>query len=98
MFGVRGGAVVDNNKRAAVRTKLRADVKLSHPAVGDVDLHTGDISDSGAYILAEGHPMPDIGECVSVQVQGMGAGDAPLVKMRIVRIDNKGIGLEFIDD
>ena len=88
----------DNNKRAAVRTKLRADVKLSHPEVGDVNLHTGDISDTGAYIFAEGQSLPGVGECVNVQVQGMGGEAAPVVKMRIVRIDNKGVGLEFIDD
>lgn len=90
--------MVDKNKRVAVRTKLQAQVKLSHPAVGDVKLRTGDISDTGAYILAEGHAMPGVGECVNVQVQGMGSGEAPVVKMRIVRIDNKGIGLEFVDD
>ena len=90
--------MADNNKRVAVRTKLRADVKLSHPEIGDVNLHTGDISDTGAYILSEGHSLPRVGECVNVQVQGMGGGDAPVVKMRIVRIDSKGVGLEFIDD
>lgn len=90
--------MIEKNKRVAIRTKLRADVKLSHPEVGDMNLKTGNISDSGAYILAEGHSMPDVGECVNVQVQGMGAGDAPVVKMRIVRMDNKGIGLEFVDD
>lgn len=90
--------MVDKDKRVAVRTKLRAEVKLSHPEVGEVDLHTSDISDSGAYILVGGKSVPDVGECVSVQVQGMGGGDAPVVKMRIVRMDNKGIGLEFVDD
>ena len=88
----------DSNKRQSVRTKLRADVKLSHPEVGDLSLHTGDISDGGAYILAEGNDLPQVGETVMVQVQGMGGGDAPLVKMRIVRVDKTGIGLEFIND
>lgn len=97
-MGLLGGVVSEDNKRESVRTKLRADVKLSHPSVGDVDLHTGDISDGGAYILSEGNSLPDVGECVNVQVQGMGSGEAPVVKMRIVRMDNKGIGLEFVDD
>ena len=87
-----------SNKREHVRTKLRADVKLSHPEIGDLNLHTGDISDGGAYILAEGNSLPPIGETVSVQVQGMGDGDAPIVKMKVVRLDNDGVGLAFVKE
>ncbi|MEE8056553.1 MAG: PilZ domain-containing protein [Pseudomonadales bacterium] len=85
------------NKREYIHTKLRAEVKFSHPEVGELGLHTGDISDGGAYIFAEGHSLPNIGECVEIQVQGIG-GDAPALKMRIVRLDNKGIGLEFVNE
>jgi hypothetical protein len=88
--------VSEDNKRQHIRTKLRTDIKLSHPDMGDLSLHTGDISDGGAYILAEGHQLPALGELVTVQVQGMGGGDAPLVPMRVVRLDGEGIGLEFV--
>ncbi|MEH6910967.1 MAG: PilZ domain-containing protein [Oceanicoccus sp.] len=88
----------DTNQRQYIRTKLRADVKLSHPEVGDLKLRTADISDGGAYILSEGNPLPRIGEIVHVQVLGMGGDDAPLVKMKIVRNDSSGIGLEFVSD
>lgn len=87
-----------NNQRDSVRTPLRAEVKFSHPEVGDLKLHTGNISDSGAYILSEGHNVPKVGERVAVQVQGMGDGEAPVVMMRIVRMDKDGVGLEFIND
>lgn len=87
----------DINKRQHVRNKLHAEVKLSHPEVGDLKLHTGDISDGGAYIYTDGSKLPSIGELVDVQVQGMG-GEAPTVKMRIVRLDQKGMGLEFVQD
>jgi len=83
------------DKRRAVRTALRAGVKLSHSTAGKLDLHTGDISDSGAYILTAGNEPPGIDELVVVQVQGMGGGDAPEVTMRVVRSDDKGIGLAF---
>jgi ribosomal protein S12 len=89
--------VSDDNRRKSIRTKLQAKVRLSHPEVGDVHLHTSDISDGGAYILSDGNPLPEVGEVVEVQVQGIGSGEAPVVKMRIVRIDNQGVGLEFID-
>lgn len=86
-----------SNRRKCVRTRLRAQVKLSHPETGDLKLHTRDISDTGAFVLAEGNPMPSLGEIVEVQVQGLPGGDAPVVQMRIIRLDDKGIGLEFID-
>ncbi len=88
-----------NNKRVHIRNKLRAEIKLSHPQVGDLTLHTGDISESGAYILAEGNDLPAVGEVVEVQVQGLGGGGSgPLLKMRVVRLDNEGIGLQFINE
>ena len=89
---------MSEDKRIAVRTPLRAGVKLSHPKVGELELYTGNISDTGAYILTGENRSPLIGEVVSVQVTGMGGGDAPLVKMRVVRSDSKGIGLEFVTD
>jgi PilZ domain len=90
--------MVDDDKRQDLRTKFRADVRVSHPEVGDVDVHTSDISDSGAFILSEGKPMPSLGEIVQVQVQGIGDGEAPIVKMRITRCDKHGIGLEYVED
>lgn len=89
----------EKNKRVHIRNKLRAEVTLSHPQVGDLTLHTGDISESGAYILAEGNDLPAVGELVEVQVQGLGGGaSGPLIKMRVVRLDNAGIGLRFINE
>ncbi len=86
----------DKNNREHIRTKLRADIKVSHPDVGDLNLHTENISDSGAYILAEGHELPQPGELVQVQVQGMGSGEAPVLTMRVIRTDGDGMGLEFV--
>lgn len=86
------------NKREYIRTKLRAEVKLTHHELGALKLHTGDISDGGAYILAEGNDLPKVGEVVKVQVQNMGSGEAPILTMQIVRIDKDGIGLAFVDD
>ena len=84
------------SRRRCVRTKLRAAVKISHPEVGDLKLHTADISDGGAYIFSEGNSVPAVGEIVNVQLQGIGDGEAPIVKMKIVRLDNSGMGLEFL--
>lgn len=82
--------------RKCIRTKLRAAIKLIHPEIGELMLHTSDISDSGAYIFSEGNTLPAIGEEVTVQVQGLPGDEAPLVGMRIVRADKDGIGLEYL--
>lgn len=87
-----------SDKRRMVRTKLRAAVTLSHPQTGVLRVHTSDISDGGAYILAEGNPMPEVGAIVEVQVQDLPGGDAPTVRMRVVRADADGVGLEFLSD
>ena len=88
----------DIQKRRYVRTKLRADVKVTHETLGELMLRTGDISDGGVYILAEGQELPPVGDFVEVQVQGIGEGEAPILSMRIVRTDKDGIGLEFITE
>lgn len=85
------------NERSFARTRLRAAVKLTHPQIGDVSAHTRDISDGGAFVLAEGQELPAVGEIVDVQVQGLPGDDAPVVRMRVVRIDKEGIGLQFVD-
>ena len=88
----------DINNRRHVRTKLRADIKVTHAELGSLSLRTGDISDGGVYIFAEGQELPPVGDDVEVQVQGIGGGDAPILTMRVVRIDKHGIGLEFITE
>ena len=98
VVGVSESAGLGKNSRQHIRTKLRAEVKLSHAILGEIQLHTGDISDGGAYVFADGNALPAIGEQVEVQVQGMGGGDAPILNMRVVRVDKEGIGLEFIRD
>lgn len=79
------------------RTRLRAEVKLSHPKVGEQRSHTRDISEGGAFIMAEGIVLPEIGDVVEVQVQGLPGEAAPVVAMKVVRIDKEGIALQFID-
>ena len=88
----------ENNRRYP-RTRLRAEVKLKHPKVGEQLSHTRDISEGGAFVLNEGiTTLPTLGEIIEVQVQGMPGEAAPVVRMQVVRIDRDGIGLEFIKE
>lgn len=85
--------------RSTPRTRLRAEVKVRLPNAGEITTHTRDISDSGAFVCALG-AGDDIalGDVVEVQVQGLPGGEAPVVRMRIIRLDEEGMGLEFVTD
>ena len=81
----------------APRTRMRVAVTVKHPEVGEQQAHTRDISGDGAFILADGIVMPAVGEIVEVQVQDLPGEPAPVVRMRVTRIDKDGMGLQFID-
>ena len=83
------------NRRRHMRTKLRARIKLKHPSIGEVIVHTGDISDGGVFIYGEGMQLPPLGSQVKVQVQDLPV-DAPELDARVVRMGAEGVGLEFI--
>lgn len=84
------------NKREHERIPLSVDVKISHPDIGEKLVKTKNISDSGLFILVEPTSMPPIGEIVQGQVQGV-VDDPPVVKMKIVRMEDDGLGLQFIE-
>jgi len=90
--------VSSENNRRHPRTRLRAEVKLNHPQVGEQRAHTRDISEGGAFVLNEGLTLPALGEIIEVQVQGLPGDAAPVVRMKVVRIDREGVGLEFVND
>lgn len=87
----------DANNRRFVRTRLRAEVKINHPRVGELYLHTQDISDGGAYVQGAGIDVVP-GDVVEVQLQGLPGEPAPVVTMRVARVDKNGMGLQFMQD
>ena len=88
---------VGANRRQYIRTNLRTKIKLQHRTVGELIVHTGDLSDGGVYLLSEGKEMPAMGELVVIQVQGLPV-EAPEIEARIVRVDADGVGLEFVKE
>ena len=85
-----------DNRRKHPRHPLTVDVKISHPDIGDKIVKTRNISDSGLFILVEPTVMPPIGDIVQGQVQGE-QDDLPVVEMKIVRTEDEGVGLQFIE-
>lgn len=86
-----------DEQRRNARTPLRADVTLWHPQLGELRLQTRDISDGGAYCASGSIDGLAVGDSVEVQVQGLPGGSAPVVAMRVVRVDAEGVALAFID-
>jgi PilZ domain len=91
------GGPKNNEARNSPRTPIKMKVSLVMSEVGEVLAITRDISDGGIFVLLDTEKVPEVGEEVSVQVQGLpDAMDAPWVKMRVVRTEAKGIGLMIV--
>ncbi|MFT6028454.1 MAG: hypothetical protein ACI8O8_000178 [Oleiphilaceae bacterium] len=86
----------DQDQRHDSRTPMKVRVKVYHPSIGEVVVQTRDISDSGIFLLTENISVPPIGTVVEGQVQGMDI-EGPILKLEIVRMEPRGIGLKFIN-
>ncbi len=83
------------NKRRFPRTRFASHVRIEHARHGSAVFSTIDISDGGIYVECGSFEL-DVGDLVTLQVQDL-PGDAPLVRMRVVRRDGCGYGLQFAD-
>ena len=86
-----------SDQRLHIRTPLSCQIKLVHENVGEILVKTRDISEGGVFVVLEPDQMPAIGSVVTGQVQGL-AGDAPILKMEVVRIESGGVGLRFLSE
>jgi len=87
-----------SESRNSPRTPIKMKVSLVMSEAGEMLAVTRDISDGGIFVLLDAEKVPDVGEEVSVQVQGLPTGmEAPWVTMRVVRIESEGIGLMIKD-
>ena len=85
------------DKRQHIRTRVSLTTKIIHPVLGSVTLLTRDISDGGMYLVVEGSPIPPIGDIVDVQLVGS-VEKPPVCRMKVVRIEDDGIGLMLCDN
>jgi len=86
-----------SDQRVHIRTPLSCQIKLMHEGLGEILVKTRDISEGGVFVVLEPEQVPAIGTVVTGQVQGL-AGDAPVLKMEVVRIESVGIGLRFLSE
>ncbi|WP_031209819.1 PilZ domain-containing protein [Marinobacter sp. EVN1] len=89
--------MVGSDRREHSRTAMSAKVKLVHEQLGEFVFSTRDISDGGVFIVVGEQVFePFLGDCVSVQVQGLPV-PAPILDMVVVRRTVDGFGLQFAD-
>lgn len=89
----------ERDQRRHRRIKLQMEVELSLPGEEPLTLTSGNLSDSGIYLQADDRPLPLLGREVYLRLkQALGDGEAPLVRARVVRIDDGGLGLHFEDE
>lgn len=85
-------------QRMHPRIAVPLKVSLTFSEDGQLFAVTRDISDGGIFLVIDQDSMPEVGDIVKVQVQGMGGGEtAPWVKMKVVREESDGIGLMIVD-
>lgn len=85
-----------DDRREHQRIALRVDIKISHPDIGEKIVKTKNFSEGGLFVLIEPSDLPAVGELVDGQVQGT-TEDAPVVKMKIIRVANDGVGLQYVN-
>lgn len=84
-----------SERRLHPRTPLALEVKISHDSIESTILLTRDISETGVFLVTDGHVLPPVGTVVEGQVQGQ-MEDPPLVEMEVVRVVPEGVGLRFV--
>ena len=86
------------NQRGNPRTPLKVKLKLDHPLHGAMLVVTRDISDCGVYVLMDqAQHLLKVGEEMQGQVQGLPM-EAPILRMRVIRVEALGVGLRFLGE
>ena len=86
-----------NNQRNFARIPVPMDIEVRVEGAEMMVLETIDISNGGAFIKAEPHQCPAVGTELQLKVKGQLGGEAPpTVQARVVRINNEGMGVEFL--
>ena len=88
----------DNRKHK--RLALQFKVEICHPEHGKRYFVSSNLSDGGLFILTSEFFPVQIGEVVTVQLANQ-IGDVdeepPITTMKVVHINPRGVGLEFIE-
>lgn len=85
------------NKRSDNRLDVCLPIEMTLESGETLMLCTRDMSSSGVFLEKGEHVLPPVGTIIQLKIgQQMGMGEAPLVKAKIVRETQDGIGVSFI--
>ena len=89
---------MSSENRKHLRIGLVVDIELTLQQ-GLINVRTRNISDGGLYLILDDIELPPIGTEVAVRLKNqLGDGEEPPVnRARVVRHENDGIGLEFLE-
>jgi len=85
---------IENRRHERVKHVAKIRV-VAHPD-NVYTMEMRDFSESGLYVVAEDLSIVNLGDIVEVQT--LEIDDAPIIPSKVVRIDSKGFGLEFLLD
>lgn len=86
-------------RRQHIRIEIPMPVLVTHHALGTSELITVDICDNGVFLKAEADQCPPIGDEITLQLKSgtLAEGEeAPLVRARVVRVTENGMGVQFL--
>ena len=90
---------MSSENRKHLRIGLVVDIELTLPGHGEINVRTRNISDGGLYLVLDDIEMPPVGTEVKVRLKNqLGDGEEPPInRAKVVRHENDGIGLEFLE-
>lgn len=86
---------MSKEKRIFQRKLVNAKVLLIHPAIGQLQTYTHDISNGGVFVLLQKQPDLPLGAELDMRLLDSQQDDM-LFKMRVARTDKLGFGLKFL--
>lgn len=85
-----------DDRRISERKSTSFRVEITHPSFGTIIGSSRDISDGGASVKIENHPIPPVGTVVKVKFLKMvGAVNQDPVNMKVMYHQRNTIGLMF---
>ncbi|MFT6389778.1 MAG: c-di-GMP-binding flagellar brake protein YcgR [Cellvibrionaceae bacterium] len=85
-----------DDRRRSVRKSASIRVEITHPTFGTIIGSTQDISDGGASVKIENHPIPPMGTEVTVRfIKMVGTVNQEPVSMKVMYLQRNTIGLMF---
>ena len=91
--------ISSSEQRKHLRIGLVVDIELTLPEQAPVDVRTKNISDGGLFLILDDIEMPAVGTEVQVRLKNqLGDGEEPPInRARVVRHEDDGVGLEFLE-